>query len=151
MKQLQKKIKAGNLDVNEDDPFELLIASTNIRYSYYHETHKILGKTHGMCALQDFEALTPNLLARTVETVEGGSAIVLLVNCVSSLKQLYTLTMDVHSRYKTEAHQDVVNRFNDRFILSLASNHSAIFLDDSLNISSHVKTLEKVSTVGGST
>ena len=53
--------------------------------------------------------------------------------------------MDVHSRYKTEAHQDVVNRFNERFILSLASNHSAIFLDDSLNISSHVKTLEKVS------
>ena len=113
--------------------------------AYYHETHKILGKTYGMCALQDFEALTPNLLARTEETVEGGGAIVLLVNCVSSLKQLYTLTMDVHSRYKTEAHQDVVNSFNERFILSLASNHSAIFLDDSLNISSHVKTLEKVS------
>jgi hypothetical protein len=29
--------------VNEDDPFELFIASTNIRYAYYHETHKILG------------------------------------------------------------------------------------------------------------
>ena len=25
-----------------------------------------------MCVLQDFEALTPNLLARTIETVEGG-------------------------------------------------------------------------------
>ena len=50
--------------------------------AYYHETHKILGKTYGMCALQDFEALTPNLLARTEETVEGGGAIVLLVNCV---------------------------------------------------------------------
>ena len=150
MKQLQKKIKAGKLDVNEDDPFELFIASTNIRYSYYHETHKILGNTYGMCVLQDFEALTPNLLARTVETVEGGGAIVLLVNSVSSLKQLYTLTMDVHSRYRTEAHQDVVNRFNERFILSLASNHSAIFLDDALNIlpiSSHVKALEKVTTV----
>ena len=34
MKQFQKKIKAGNLDVNEGDPFELFIASTNIRYSY---------------------------------------------------------------------------------------------------------------------
>jgi N-acetyltransferase 10 len=43
MKQLQKKIKSGKLDVNEDDPFELFIASTNIRYAYYHETHKILG------------------------------------------------------------------------------------------------------------
>ena len=44
MKQLQKKIKSGKLDVNEDDPFELFIASTNIRYAYYHETHKILGR-----------------------------------------------------------------------------------------------------------
>jgi len=152
MKKLEKKIKAGKLDVNEDDPFELFIASTNIRYSYYHETHKVLGNTYGMCVLQDFEALTPNLLARTVETVEGGGAIILLVNSVNSLKQLYTMTMDVHSRYRTEAHQDVVNRFNERFILSLATNHSAIFLDDNLNIlpiSSHVKALEKAVGVAG--
>ena len=51
-----------------------------------------------MCVLQDFEAMTPNLLARTIETVEGGGAIVLLVHSVDSLKQLYTLSMDVHSR-----------------------------------------------------
>jgi len=147
MKQLNKKIKAGKMEIDEENPFEMFIASTNIRYSYYHETHKILGNTYGMCVLQDFEALTPNLLARTIETVEGGGAIILLINSVQSLKQLYTMTMDVHSRYRTEAHQDVVNRFNERFILSLASNHAAVFLDDSLNIlplSNHIKTLEKV-------
>ena len=41
----------------------------------------------------------------------------------------------------------MVHRFNERFILSLASNNSCVFLDDNLNIlplSSHVKTLEKV-------
>jgi len=149
MKQLNKKIKAGKMEIDEENPFEMFIASTNIRYSYYHETHKILGNTYGMCVLQDFEALTPNLLARTVETVEGGGAIILLINSVSSLKQLYTISMDVHSRYRTEAHQDVVNRFNERFILSLASNHAAVFLDDSLNIlplSNHIKSLEKVTT-----
>jgi len=147
MKQLNKKIKAGKMEIDEENPFEMFIASTNIRYSYYHETHKILGNTYGMCVLQDFEALTPNLLARTIETVEGGGAIILLINSVQSLKQLYTMTMDVHSRYRTEAHQDVVNRFNERFILSLASNHAAVFLDDSLNIlplSNHIKTIEKV-------
>ena len=32
-----------------------------------------------MCVLQDFEALTPNLLARTIETVEGGGSIVILL------------------------------------------------------------------------
>lgn len=52
MKQLQKKIKSGTLDLKKDDPFELFIAATNIRYCYYAETHKILGNTYGMCVLQ---------------------------------------------------------------------------------------------------
>ncbi|OAD62367.1 N-acetyltransferase 10 [Eufriesea mexicana] len=105
MKSLQKKVKTGKLDVNEDDPFELFVVSTNIRYCYYHETHKILGNTYGMCVLQDFEAITPNLLARTIETVEGGGLIVFLLQSVNSLKQLYTMNMDVHQRFRTEAHQ----------------------------------------------
>ena len=33
----------------------------------------VLGQTFGMCVLQDFEALTPNILCRTIETVEGGA------------------------------------------------------------------------------
>lgn len=52
MRQLQKKIKTGTLNLNQDDPFELFIAATNIRYCYYNETHKILGNTYGMCVLQ---------------------------------------------------------------------------------------------------
>lgn len=52
MKMLQQKIKAGQLNVNEDDPFELFVAATNIRYCYYNETHKILGNTYGTCILQ---------------------------------------------------------------------------------------------------
>jgi len=146
MKKIEKKIKTGKVDINEDDPFELFIASTNIRYAYYHETHKILGNTYGMCVLQDFEALTPNLLARTIETVEGGGAIVIVLKDVTSLKQLFTMTMDVHARYRTESQREVVNRFNERFILSLANNHASLFIDDRLNIlpiSNHIKTLEK--------
>ncbi|NXI93775.1 NAT10 acetyltransferase, partial [Psophia crepitans] len=147
MRQLQKKIKSGTLNVKDDDPFELFIAATNIRYCYYNETHKILGNTFGMCVLQDFEALTPNLLARTVETVEGGGIVVILLRTMNSLKQLYTMTMDVHSRYRTEAHQDVVGRFNERFILSLASCKNCIVIDDQLNIlpiSSHVANITPV-------
>ncbi|XP_053304561.1 RNA cytidine acetyltransferase [Spea bombifrons] len=147
MRKLQKRIKSGMLNVKEDDPFELFIASTNIRYCYYNETHKILGNTYGMCVLQDFEALTPNLLARTVETVEGGGIVVILLRTVRSLKQLYTMTMDVHSRYRTEAHQDVVGRFNERFILSLVSCKNCVVIDDQLNIlpiSSHVTNIKPV-------
>ncbi|XP_026520425.1 RNA cytidine acetyltransferase [Notechis scutatus] len=144
MRQLQKKIKSGMLDLKQDDPFELFIAATNIRYCYYNETHKILGNTFGMCVLQDFEALTPNLLARTIETVEGGGIIAILLRTMNSLKQLYTMTMDVHSRYRTEAHQDVVGRFNERFILSLVSCKTCVVVDDQLNIlpiSSHAANI----------
>jgi Domain of unknown function (DUF1726) len=58
-------------------------------------------------APQDFEALTPNLLARTIETVEGGGIVVLLLSSMDSLTRLYTLAMDVHSRLRTESHQQV--------------------------------------------
>ena len=69
MKELQKKMRAGLIDPKEGDPWELFISSTNVRYCYYAETYKVLGNTFGACVLQDFEALTPNILARTIETV----------------------------------------------------------------------------------
>ncbi|XP_060695058.1 RNA cytidine acetyltransferase [Hemiscyllium ocellatum] len=147
MRQLQKKIRSGTLDLKQDDPFELFVAATNIRYCYYNETHKILGNTYGMCVLQDFEALTPNLLARTVETVEGGGLVVILLRTVNSLKQLYTMTMDVHARFRTESHQDVVGRFNERFILSLASCKNCVVINDQLDIlplSSHISNIKPI-------
>eukprot|EP01098_Paradermamoeba_levis_P010739 TRINITY_DN4523_c0_g2_i1.p1 TRINITY_DN4523_c0_g2~~TRINITY_DN4523_c0_g2_i1.p1 ORF type:complete len:965 (-),score=326.48 TRINITY_DN4523_c0_g2_i1:44-2938(-) len=143
MKQMKKKLKASNDDV-KDDPFDFFLQSTNIRYTYYHETHKILGNTFGMCVLQDFEALTPNLLARTIETVEGGGLIVILLNTMKSLKQLYEMSMEVHSRFRTESHQDIVARFNERFILSLASCPNCLVADDELNvlpISTHARAI----------
>lgn len=78
--------------------------------------------------------MTPNILARTIETVEGGGMVILLLKGMSSLKKLYTLSMDVHSRYRTEAHGDVVARFNERFILSLGSCESCLVIDDELNV-----------------
>ncbi|KAK9480498.1 GNAT acetyltransferase 2-domain-containing protein [Lipomyces japonicus] len=131
---IKKDIKRGIRETNSEDPFELFVSLQNIRYVYYKETEKILGNTYGMCILQDFEALTPNLLARTIETVQGGGLVVILLKTMSSLKQLYTMTMDIHARYRTEAHDDVVARFNERFILSLGSCESCLVVDDELNV-----------------
>ncbi|KAK0285735.1 N-acetyltransferase 10 [Friedmanniomyces endolithicus] len=131
---IKKEVKRGIREADTDDPFELFVSTQNIRYVYYKETEKILGNTYGMCILQDFEAITPNLLARTVETVEGGGIVLLLLKGMSSLKQLYTLSMDIHSRYRTEAHGDVVARFNERFILSLGSCDSCLVIDDEMNV-----------------
>jgi N-acetyltransferase 10 len=52
MKHIKKQIQRGLLDPNKDDPFELFISSTDIRYTYYKESEKILGQTFGMCILQ---------------------------------------------------------------------------------------------------
>lgn len=136
IKQIERKKQAGLLDAEkaEDNPFELFLSSTNITYTYYHETEKILGNTFGMCVLQDFEALTPNLLARTVETVQGGGIVVILLQTLTSLKQLYTMSMDVHSRYRTEGHHDAVARFNERFLLSLTGCETCLVVDDQLNV-----------------
>lgn len=136
MKQMRKRQAAtGSTGVNdEENPFEVFLSSTQIHYTYYSDTPKILGRTFGMCVLQDFEALTPNLLARTIETVEGGGLVVLLLQTMRSLKQLYTLTMDVHARYRTETHQQTEPRFNERFILSLSSCKDCLIVDDQLNV-----------------
>lgn len=52
VRQIHKMMKRGLLDPETEDPFSLFVASTTIRYCYYHETHKILGNTFGMCVLQ---------------------------------------------------------------------------------------------------
>ena len=59
---------------------------------------------------------------------------ILLLKGMTSLKQLYTLSMDVHSRYRTEAHDDVTARFNERFILSLGKCESCLVIDDEMNV-----------------
>ncbi|XP_055705720.1 RNA cytidine acetyltransferase isoform X2 [Phlebotomus papatasi] len=133
-KKRSKKIQSGKIDLNEADLFDVFRISTTIHGRYYSDTHTVLGRTYGVCVLQDFEALTPNLLARTVETVEGGGLIILLLKKMSSLKQLYTMSMDVHKRYRTEAHRDVTCRFNERLILSLADCRRCLLMNDDLTV-----------------
>ena len=129
-----KKMKGLQKSEGDMDNFELFLSQTNINWCYYRDTHRVLGSTVGMLVLQDFEALTPNLLARTIETVRGGGLIVFLLRTVKSLKQLYAMTMDVHARYRTEARADVVPRFNERFILTLGKCSNCLVCDDELNV-----------------
>ncbi|KAM0746787.1 putative nucleolus protein [Meredithblackwellia eburnea MCA 4105] len=132
---IKREAKRGQRDPGEMDPFELFVSVTDVRYTYYKDTHKILGQTFSMLVLQDFEAITPNLLARTIETVEGGGIVVCLLQGMKSLRGLYSMTMDVHSRYRTNTSlASPVARFNERFLLSLGSNPSCLIVDDELNV-----------------
>ncbi|KAL1364804.1 RNA cytidine acetyltransferase 1 [Arachis duranensis] len=146
-KQVKKLMHKGLLDPEKVDPFSLFLESTGLTYCLYKDSERILGNTFGMCILQDFEALTPNLLARTIETVEGGGLIVLLLRSLSSLTSLYTMVMDVHDRFRTESHSEATGRFNERFLLSFASCKACVVMDDELNvlpISSHIRSISPV-------
>jgi N-acetyltransferase 10 len=149
MKQIKKLQQRGNWDTEIDDPFDLFISSANLKFCYYKESHKILGNTYGMCILQDFEALTPNLLCRTIESVEGGGIILILLKTLTNLKQLYTIAMDVHNRYRTPSYNVIEPRFNERFLLSLTTCKNCLMIDDEFNIlklSNH--NIEPVENVG---
>lgn len=78
-----------------------------------------------------------------------GGLVILLIKTMNSLRQLYTLVMDVHQRYRTDAHQEVEPRFNERFLLTLSSCQNFIAMDDELNIlpiSSSINEIAPVST-----
>ena len=134
MKKIKKQMNKGVFELNDENAFDLFISTADIKFCYYSETQRILGTTFGMLILQDFEAITPNLLCRTIETVQGGGVIIFLLSNMTSLKQLYTLSMDVHDRYRTEKNKDIEPRFNERFILSLTSCKNVLAVDDELNL-----------------
>lgn len=147
---LAKQSSAGLAAANEQmDNFELFLTNTDITWCYYKDSHRVLGTTHSVLVLQDFEALTPNIMARTVETVRGGGLVVFLLRTVQSLRQLYAMTMDVHSRYRTDGSGEVVPRFNERFLLSLARCENCLVCDDELNILPlSKKTLARLTRMG---
>lgn len=54
MQEIKNMQMKGLYDENVDDAFELFVSSNEIRYTYYKESHKILGNTYQMLVLQDF-------------------------------------------------------------------------------------------------
>jgi N-acetyltransferase 10 len=58
------------------------------------------------------------------------------------------MMQDVHERFRTESHTEAAARFNERFLLSIASCKACVVMDDELNIlpiSSHIRSIKPVS------
>ncbi len=134
VQKIKKDIKRGLRTGNLSDPFESFILSNKIRYIKFKDSSKILGQTFNFLIIQNFESITPNLLARIIETVPGGGLIVFLLETITSLKQLYTMSMDVHKRFRTPSFNLIIPRFNERFTLSLADCTNCLITDDELNV-----------------
>lgn len=142
LKIIRKKIlhHQDNYDPSSDDPFELFLTTTPIRYCYYKESTSVLGQTFGMCVLQDFQALTPDIFCRTMETVSGGGIICVLLHTMANLRDLYHLAMDSHKRYYrsdffcSNSFETFRPLFNERLTLSLMDCPSCLVVDDELNV-----------------
>lgn len=66
------------------------------------------------------------------------------------IQEFMCFFQDIHKRFRTESHSEIVPRFNERFLLSLASCKACLVVDDELNIlpiSSHVKSLTALPTI----
>jgi len=139
------------------DGFDKFISETPIRWCHYKDSTTLLGSTFGCVVLQDFEALTANLLAQAIETVEGGGVIILLVSAVASLsfQQSLCTLMDVQSSHTTSNTTTKdrwrnCSRFQHRLILSLSNCSRCIVADGESNVyvmrtrlQGHIKTTKQ--------
>lgn len=103
-------------NVNKDVQKEL---KGNADIFTYMDADKILGNTYDILILQDYSALTPNILAKSFEVVKGGGIIMLLAEDIENCK------MDIGSN---------TNRFNKRLYKSLLKNDSVIILNTEYQI-----------------
>lgn len=136
----KKKVDRKNTTSNNSTVYsgqkkkEKFFDSTTIRYCFYHETKKIVGNTYGLCILEDFESITPNSLARLVETVDGGGIIVFLLEVSETISNFHNISMTIYKKYKTQNFSSIAGRFLDRFFFSLTECKTFLHLDDELSI-----------------
>ncbi|KAL7605544.1 hypothetical protein Lser_V15G20564 [Lactuca serriola] len=79
-KQVECLRRHGVLDLEKCPPFSFFLEFAPITPCWYEDSERILGNnTFGMCVFQDFEVLTPNLLATTIQTVDVGGLVILLI------------------------------------------------------------------------
>ena len=114
----------------------------NATYCCYDETRKILGNTFGMCILEDFELISPNVLARVIETIEGGGLILLTTQTSNSLKNLKNLSLEIYKNWNSHTFSKITSRFIKNFIFSITECQTFIHLsEDIVGFSKKIKLI----------
>jgi N-acetyltransferase 10 len=123
-----------------EEPLFLLFHSAKIRFCSYSSTHKICGNTFGICVFQDFEALTPGLITRVIDTVTGGGCIIIIMNNVHTPLNKLSFCLNSTTR-------EILQSFNERFFYSLVSNPCCILIDDKRNIYSELMSAREIDKI----
>ncbi|WUR04213.1 RNA cytidine acetlytransferase (KRE33) [Vairimorpha necatrix] len=127
-KNIVKEVKTAQNSEEDQSKLNEFFKAQDIQFVSYNESEKILGQTVDMLILQDFESLTPNLIALSVETVRGGGIIVLLLDNVNSIESMIKRKSDFL------LDDDFVPRYNKRLFRSLIDMKFTLFLDDAFKV-----------------
>jgi N-acetyltransferase 10 len=126
-------LKGSFLNIKKSNCHENSSNFSEHRFCNYKDIDRITGNTFGMCVMQNFEEISPNILAKTVETVEGGGSIIFLLETENSLKNLHRISFKIYKKFTTNAYKTISGRFIDLFILSLFECDTFLCLDNNLN------------------
>ncbi|CAL6051865.1 N-acetyltransferase-like_protein [Hexamita inflata] len=142
----QFKKQAETIDQTLSDGTQNQFKQNQIRFTHYRDAECLLGQTFSILILQDFEYLTPNLLAMTIETVRGGGLVIFLMNNVESLEQLRSSRMSMQKRYETISglSKTSVSRFIERFLKVLQTSERLLALDEQLNVIEITENTKKI-------
>jgi len=108
----EKKFKKMSDNTNNVNFQKFIDNNEKIKSCSYRDSQKVLGNTFDMIVIQDFEALTPNVLCRVIETVAGSGIIIFVLGAINSLQSIYNLNMDVHSKFKTSMFNVLLINYN---------------------------------------
>lgn len=78
----------------------------------YKETEKILGNTFGGLVLQDYESITPNILARSIETISGGGMIILVTDDIQKTEMELLCGQKGKKRFNTRLFKSMIDNDN---------------------------------------
>ena len=85
-----------------------------------------------MCILEDFESISPNILARVIETVEGGGLIIFNIRTLNVIKNLENLSFDLYKNLKTHFFSSITSRFVKNFIFSISDCPTFLHLTEEI-------------------
>ncbi len=128
----------GTSSSEESDSFTKFLSQNQMTFVKYRDVARVTGDTYSMLVLTDFESLTPTVLAQTVETVQTGGVIVLIVDSDSAIQHLESLIVNP-DRMDRDTSIVARARLTARIAMSLQHCPAALFITDEWTVLEGIK------------
>ncbi|KAG9396216.1 Helicase [Carpediemonas membranifera] len=141
--QLRRNIKKKRFRAEQsadDASLSTFLAQNHIEFMKYSDMKRTEGKTYEMLVLSSFDSISPDTLARAVETVTGGGIIFIALDKMTALRQLEDLVNGPGPEPVGHA-TELKDRYSSRFTRSLLACPTAAFITDEWSVLSGVRPL----------